>query len=193
MLDGLHLEVGRGECLAVVGPRGTHHISEIDQRRHTGKAGTHIASPSRRAGQGTVTHVPGLTTPSARFFSCPRCSVISSLSAVSNTLLVNSFNSPFGPVSSSPRSRAWATITAAVACSGESARSDRSSLLRGLTASDVITHSAHLAGPSARRVGPETPFAAQSRTHSLCAERPKVARCHGVLDDSADRSSKLRK
>ena len=33
-----------------------------------------------------------------RFFSCPRCSVISSFNAVSSTLLVNCLSSPSGPV-----------------------------------------------------------------------------------------------
>jgi hypothetical protein len=84
---------------------------------------------------------------SAWCFGCPRCSVSSSLSAVSSTLLVNSFNSPFGPVSSSPRPLASATIAAAAACSGDSCRLDSLSRLRGLTGSDVITHSAHPAGP----------------------------------------------
>src|SRR5215203_1439682 len=83
---------------------------------------------------------------SARFFSCPRCSVISSFSAVSSTLLVNNFSSPSGPVNASPRSFASATIAAAAACSGDSCRPVLVSPLCGLTASNVITHSAHPAG-----------------------------------------------
>lgn len=86
---------------------------------------------------------------SARFFSYPRCSVISSFRAVSSTFLVKSFSSPSGPVSSRPRARASATIAAAAACSGDSCRPSSSSLLSlwcGFTASDVITHSAHPAG-----------------------------------------------
>ncbi len=81
-------------------------------------------------------------------FSYPRCSVISSFSAVSSTFFVNSFSSPPGPVSSRPRCRASATIAAAAACSGDSCRpSSLLSLLCAFTASDVITHSAHPAGP----------------------------------------------
>ena len=44
------------------------------------------------------------------------------LVAVSSTFLVNSFSRPFGPVSSSPRALASATIAAAAACSGDSCR-----------------------------------------------------------------------
>jgi hypothetical protein len=88
------------------------------------------------------------------FFSCPRCSVISSASAASSTFLVNSFSKPSGPVNANPLALASATIATAAACSGDSSRAGLS-LLRGLTTSDVITHSAHPAGPSARRVGPE--------------------------------------
>ena len=41
-------------------------------------------------------------SPGALFFSCPRCSVISSFSAVSNTFLVNCLSSPSGPVRDKP-------------------------------------------------------------------------------------------
>src|SRR3954453_4816491 len=84
---------------------------------------------------------------SAWFFSWPRCSVISSLRAVSSTFLVNSFSRPSGPVNASPRAFASATIAAAAACSGDSSCAGFRSRLRGLTRSDVITHSAHPAGP----------------------------------------------
>jgi hypothetical protein len=84
----------------------------------------------------------------AWFFSCPRCPVISSFRAVSSAFLGNSFSSPSGPVNSRPRWRAPATIAAAAACSGDSCRpSSLRSLLCRFTASDVITHSAHPAGP----------------------------------------------
>jgi len=45
----------------------------------------------------------------ARCFSCPRCSVISSSRAASRTVAVIVFNSPSGPVRSSPRERAALT------------------------------------------------------------------------------------
>jgi len=84
---------------------------------------------------------------SAPFFSYPRCSVISSESAVSNTFLVNTFNRPFGPVNANPRALASATIAAAAACSGDSSRAAFDSFFRDPTRSDVITHGAHPAGP----------------------------------------------
>jgi hypothetical protein len=49
--------------------------------------------------------------PAGSCFSYPRCSVISSSSAVSSTVFVNSFNSPSGPVMSNPRSLADFTIS----------------------------------------------------------------------------------
>ena len=118
---------------------------------------------------------------SAWFFSCPRCSVISSFSAVSSTFLVNSFNSPSGPVSSSPRAFASATIAAAAACSGDSCRA-------GLVVTLAWTHKVrchHSQCPSrrtsARRVGPETPILKQSparRTKGV----PRCIQCiKGVL------------
>ena len=60
---------------------------------------------------------------------------------------MNSFNKPFGPVSSNPRAFASATIAAAAACSGDSCRPSSSVFFRGLTTFDVITHSAHPVGP----------------------------------------------
>src|SRR5436305_2263068 len=83
----------------------------------------------------------------APFFSYPRCSVISSFNAVSNTLFVNSFNNPPGPVRARRCSRAWATIAAAATCSGDDCRPTFLIFVHELTASDVITHSAHPTGP----------------------------------------------
>src|SRR5262249_38218535 len=100
-------------------------------------------------------------------FSYPRCSAISSVSAVSSTFLVNSLSSPPGPVSSRPRCRASATIAAAAARSGDSRRSSLLPLLCAFTASDVITHSAHPAGPQPGVPGRKHRFAAQSLTY-LC-------------------------
>jgi hypothetical protein len=68
-----------------------------------------------------------------------------------------------------PRAFASATIAAAAACSGDSSRAGFDSLLRGLTRSDVITHSAHPAGPRARRVEPETPILEQSSANVMQA------------------------
>ncbi|KAA1026504.1 GNAT family N-acetyltransferase [Pseudonocardia sp. EV170527-09] len=59
---------------------------------------------------------------------------------------MNSFNKPSGPVSSSPRARASATIAAAAACSGENRRPEPVSFSAEPIGSDVITHSAHPAG-----------------------------------------------
>ena len=56
---------------------------------------------------------------SARFFSCPRCSVISSLNAVSSTFLVNCLSSPSGPVSDKPRSLASFKNSRAASASAE--------------------------------------------------------------------------
>jgi hypothetical protein len=72
--------------------------------------------------------------------------------------LVNSFNKPSGPVSSSPRAFASATIAAAAACSGDTCRLTPAVFFGALTIPDVITHSAHPAGTQVRRIGPETPF-----------------------------------
>ncbi len=72
---------------------------------------------------------------------------ISSFNAASSTFLVNSFNSPSGPVNANPRARASVTIAAAAACSAVSSRPGPDSYSPGLTRSDVITHSAHPAGP----------------------------------------------
>ncbi len=47
-----------------------------------------------------------------------KCSAISSFSAVSRTCLLKKFNSPFGPVSFSPRVLVWPAIAAA-ACPGD--------------------------------------------------------------------------
>src|SRR5919205_799174 len=83
----------------------------------------------------------------APFFSYPRCSVICSFNAVSSTFFVNSFNSPSGPVKAKPCSRAWAIIAAAATCSGDDCRPTFLIFAHEFTASDVITHSAHPAGP----------------------------------------------
>ena len=56
---------------------------------------------------------------SAWCFSCPRCSVISSFSAVSRTVFVNCFNSPSGPVSDRPCSAARRTSSFAASSSAE--------------------------------------------------------------------------
>jgi hypothetical protein len=69
--------------------------------------GTSITTSPTASEITVLTRVPLRTFPdsrptSMRFFSWPRWSVISSPSAVSNTFLVNSFNSPFGPVSATP-------------------------------------------------------------------------------------------
>ncbi|MEV6844252.1 hypothetical protein [Actinoplanes sp. NPDC051411] len=66
-----------------------------------------------------------------------------------------------------PRALASATIAAAAACSGDSCRPSPSVFFRGLTTFDVITHSAHPASLSDRRVGPKTPLPAQSRKWRL--------------------------
>jgi hypothetical protein len=60
-----------------------------------------------------------LSAPSAgaRFLGCPRWSVISSSSALSSTIAVIDFNSPSGPVMSSPRSRAARTSSCTAALS----------------------------------------------------------------------------
>jgi len=55
----------------------------------------------------------------ARFFSCPRCSVISSFSAVSSTDLVNCLSSPSGPVRDNPCSLAKRTSSRAAISSAE--------------------------------------------------------------------------
>jgi hypothetical protein len=51
--------------------------------------------------------------PCTAFLSYPRCSLISSSSAVSITSFVSDFNSPPGPVRSTPASRAWRTSSRA--------------------------------------------------------------------------------
>ena len=54
-----------------------------------------------------------------RFFSCPKCPVISSFNAASRTLLVNCFNNPSGPVSDRPLSLAIRTNSLAAISSAE--------------------------------------------------------------------------
>lgn len=56
----------------------------------------------------------------------------------SNTSLVNSLNSPFGPASSNPRYRPSATIAAAAACSGEICRPATLSRFRRLAARALL-------------------------------------------------------
>ena len=130
----------------------------------------HLAGRVRdhRLRPGAVAHVRRLPARLGLFFSWPRCSVISSFSAVSSTFLVNSFNNPSGPVSARPRCRPRppspprrpAPATAA-------ARRHRSSCVDSQVP-DVITHSAHPAGPS-RRVGPETPTCSMPAGSVVCS------------------------
>jgi hypothetical protein len=57
------------------------------------------------------------SVPARPCFSCPRCSVISSFSAVSSTDLVSCFSSPSGPVRDRPCSRARRTSSLAAVSS----------------------------------------------------------------------------
>src|SRR4051794_23764186 len=101
----------------------------------------------------------------ARCFSCPRCSVISSFSAVSKTDLVNCLSSPSGPVRDRPCSRACRTSSLAAVSSAEG-----SGFFFGTTSSVVIrapsplTSSARQAGNTVAGTAP----AAQDR--QLCGD-----------------------
>jgi hypothetical protein len=72
----------------------------------------------------SIAHIRGLPTHLVLMLRMPEVFGQFLAQRVSKTFLVNSFNRPFGPVSSSPRARASATIAAAAACSGDSCRPD---------------------------------------------------------------------
>src|SRR5919205_583715 len=113
---------------------------------------------------------------SAPCFSYPRCSVISSFNAVSSTLFMNSFNNPPGPVRARPCSRAWATIAAAATCSGDDCHPTFLIFVQELTASDVITHSAHPTGPQ-----PGVSGRKHRSLHSPLGDSRKCCRGHRQL------------
>ena len=130
---------------------------------------------------------------SASCFACPRCSVISAFNAASSTFLVNSFNKPSGPVRDKPFSLAASTMATAAACSGDSSRPELLIFVSVLTSPDVITHSAHPAGPrpacrAKKHLSSDSPsrWAGSSRWRLAVAEVAVVRRgCHRCLGSRA--------
>jgi len=95
----------------------------------------------------------------------PKCSVISSLRAVSSTVLVSCLSSPSGPVNDRPRSCANRTSSAAACCSADSS----AGFFFVTPSSAVITAPSSPRIP--QRVRPETPLDPQSHTDQA-AEAP---------------------